>query len=164
MDRTLAAILRPRSIAVVGASRQETSIGREILHNLIDGGFTGPIYPVNPNASSIHSIKCYPSLRDVPDPVDLAIGELRVKRQRDGSLADVGGRRKGVARVAEFFSVVAERVDSAVDGLKLLAQGKEINFDGASGPCDFNEIGDILDTKFRYEQAEKGKFKLLKIA
>jgi ABC-type branched-subunit amino acid transport system substrate-binding protein len=56
------------------------------------------------------------------------------------------------------------RVDSAVDGLKLLAQGKEINFDGASGPCDFNEIGDILDTKFRYEQADKGKFRLLKIA
>lgn len=56
------------------------------------------------------------------------------------------------------------RVDSAVDGLKLLAQGKEINFDGASGPCDFNEIGDILATKFRYEQADRGKFKLLKIA
>jgi len=55
------------------------------------------------------------------------------------------------------------RVDSAAEGLRLLAQGREINFDGASGPCDFNEIGDILDTKFRYEQAEKGRFKLLKI-
>ena len=55
------------------------------------------------------------------------------------------------------------RVDSAAEGLRLLAQGKEINFDGASGPCDFNEIGDIVDTKFRYEQAEKGRFKLLKI-
>src|SRR3989441_3899112 len=73
MDRTLSAILRPRSIAVVGASRHETSIGREILHNLIEYGFSGPIYPVNPNASSIHSIKCYPSLRDIPDPVDLAV-------------------------------------------------------------------------------------------
>src|SRR2546422_575297 len=73
MDRTLSAILRPRSIAVVGASRHETSIGREILHNLIEYGFSGPIYPVNPNASSIHSTKCYPSLRDIPDPVDLAV-------------------------------------------------------------------------------------------
>src|SRR5437867_8593464 len=73
VDRTLSAILRPRSIAVVGASRHETSIGREILHNLIEYGFSGPIYPVNPNASSIHSIKCYPSLRDIPDPVDLAV-------------------------------------------------------------------------------------------
>jgi branched-chain amino acid transport system substrate-binding protein len=56
------------------------------------------------------------------------------------------------------------KVESAVDGLKLLAQGKEVNYEGASGPCEFTEIGDILDTKFRYEQAEKGKFKLLKIA
>ena len=56
------------------------------------------------------------------------------------------------------------KVESAADGLKLLAQGKAINFDGASGPCEFTETGDILDTKFRYEQAEKGKFKLLRIA
>jgi len=56
------------------------------------------------------------------------------------------------------------KVDSAVDGLKLLAQNKDINYEGASGPCDFTESGDILDTKFRYEQAEKGKLKLLKIA
>jgi branched-chain amino acid transport system substrate-binding protein len=56
------------------------------------------------------------------------------------------------------------KVDSAVEGLKLLAQGKEINYEGASGPCDFTETGDIIDTKFRYEQVEKGKLKLLRIA
>lgn len=56
------------------------------------------------------------------------------------------------------------KVDNAVDGLKLLAQGKEVNYEGASGPCDFTETGDIIDTKFRYEQAEKGKLKLLRIA
>ncbi len=55
------------------------------------------------------------------------------------------------------------KVDNAVDGLKLLGQGKEINYEGASGPCDFTETGDIIDTKFRYEQAEKGKLKLLRI-
>jgi acetyl coenzyme A synthetase (ADP forming)-like protein len=66
-------LFRPRSIAVVGASREKQTIGREILHNLIDYGFTGPVYPVNPKASSIHSIRCYPALRDVPPPVDLAI-------------------------------------------------------------------------------------------
>jgi branched-chain amino acid transport system substrate-binding protein len=56
------------------------------------------------------------------------------------------------------------KVDNAVDGLKLLGQGKDINYEGASGPCDFTETGDIIDTKFRYEQAEKGKLKLLRIA
>jgi branched-chain amino acid transport system substrate-binding protein len=55
------------------------------------------------------------------------------------------------------------KVESAVEGLRLLAQGTAINYDGASGPCDFTDIGDILDTKFRYERAEKGKFTLLKI-
>jgi branched-chain amino acid transport system substrate-binding protein len=83
------------------------------------------------------------------------------------AIAHAKGESTGTAirdHVRKISQGGGARVDSAVDGLKRLAQGKEINFDGASGPCDFNEIGDILDTKFRYEQAEKGKFKLLKIA
>jgi branched-chain amino acid transport system substrate-binding protein len=55
------------------------------------------------------------------------------------------------------------KVDNAVDGLKLLAQGKEINFEGASGPCDFTDTGDIIDCKIRYDLAEKGAFKLVKL-
>jgi ABC-type branched-subunit amino acid transport system substrate-binding protein len=55
------------------------------------------------------------------------------------------------------------KVDSAVEGLKLLAQGKEINYEGASGPCDFTETGDIIDCKIRYDVAEKGAFKLVKL-
>jgi branched-chain amino acid transport system substrate-binding protein len=55
------------------------------------------------------------------------------------------------------------KVDNAVEGLKLLAQGKEINYEGASGPCDFTDTGDILDCKIRYDQAEKGKFKQVTI-
>jgi branched-chain amino acid transport system substrate-binding protein len=56
------------------------------------------------------------------------------------------------------------RVYSAVEGLKLLSQGKEINYEGASGPCDFTDIGDILDCKFRYNKVSGGKFVLLKVA
>lgn len=55
------------------------------------------------------------------------------------------------------------KVDNAVDGLKLLAQGKEINYEGASGPCDFTETGDIIDCKIRYDVAQKGAFKLVKL-
>jgi branched-chain amino acid transport system substrate-binding protein len=55
------------------------------------------------------------------------------------------------------------KVDSAVEGLKLLAQGKEINYEGASGPCDFTDIGDILDCKIRFDQAQGAKFKLVKM-
>jgi branched-chain amino acid transport system substrate-binding protein len=56
------------------------------------------------------------------------------------------------------------KVYSAVEGLKLLSQGKEINYEGASGPCDFTDIGDILDCKFRYNKVSGGKFVLLKVA
>jgi branched-chain amino acid transport system substrate-binding protein len=55
------------------------------------------------------------------------------------------------------------KVPSAVEGLKLLAQGKEIDYDGASGPCEFNEIGDILDCRFRYSRIVKGKITFLKV-
>lgn len=56
-----------------------------------------------------------------------------------------------------------QKVYSAVEGLKLLAEGKDINYEGASGPCDFNEVGDITTCRFRYTQVKKGKLEFLKI-
>ncbi len=73
-ERTsLDVIFRPKSIAVVGVSRKRGSIGREILRNLMDSGFEGPVYPVNPGATVVRSMKCYPRVSAIPDPVDLAI-------------------------------------------------------------------------------------------
>ena len=56
-----------------------------------------------------------------------------------------------------------QKIDSAVEGLKLLGQGKAINYEGASGPCDFTDAGDILDCKIRFDQAQQGKFKFVKM-
>jgi ABC-type branched-subunit amino acid transport system substrate-binding protein len=70
------------------------------------------------------------------------------------------GIRDSVRKISQGSGA---RVYSAVEGLKLLSQGKEINYDGASGPCEFNEIGDILDCKFRYSQIVKGKIAFLKV-
>jgi acyl-CoA synthetase (NDP forming) len=71
--RALDPIFSPRSIAVVGASRRRDSIGFALLHNLLVNEFNCAIYPVNPHAESVHSLKCYPSLAAIPDPVDLAM-------------------------------------------------------------------------------------------
>ncbi len=73
MPNALDAIFKPRSIAVIGASRSPSTIGHQILSNLIDYGYTGAVYPINPKAASIHSIKAYPSIGAVPDAVDLAV-------------------------------------------------------------------------------------------
>lgn len=55
------------------------------------------------------------------------------------------------------------KVYSAVEGLKALAEGKEINYEGASGPCDFTDIGDISGCRFRYMKVTKGKLEFLKL-
>ncbi len=69
---SLLPILYPASIAVIGASRDDSSIGGRLFRNLLLRGFTGPIYPVNPSTPFVHSVKAYPSVLDIPDPVDLA--------------------------------------------------------------------------------------------
>jgi len=69
---TLDGLFRPRSIAVIGASRRKGAIGFEITRNLINYEFPGAVYPVNPNAQTVHSIRCHPSVLAIQDDVDLA--------------------------------------------------------------------------------------------
>lgn len=69
----LDALLRPRSIAVVGASRTPNTIGHQILSNLLRHGYTGAVYPVNPTAHAVHSIRAYASVSAIPETVDLAV-------------------------------------------------------------------------------------------
>ncbi|HLT57942.1 MAG: GNAT family N-acetyltransferase [Limnochordales bacterium] len=63
----------PRSVAVIGASRDPASIGYQVLANLILSHYQGPVYPVNPNAPYVMSVPAYPTVLDIPGPVDLAV-------------------------------------------------------------------------------------------
>ncbi|MFZ2055305.1 MAG: acetate--CoA ligase family protein [Candidatus Aminicenantales bacterium] len=69
----LDSLFYPRSIAVIGASRRPGSVGHSLLANLLMNRYQGIIYPVNPNASSVLSIKCYPRVLEISDDVDLAV-------------------------------------------------------------------------------------------
>lgn len=95
-------ILKPQSVAVIGASRRPDSIGWLIVDNLIKHGFRGPVYPINPAASSIHSIRAYPSIGAVPDQVDLAVV---------------------VVPAEKVIGVVKECVDAGVKGLVVISAG-----------------------------------------
>ena len=71
---SVARLLNPKSVAVVGASPRDGSIGNALVRNLLDGaGFAGVIYPVNPNVASIRGLRAYPSITAIPDPVDLVV-------------------------------------------------------------------------------------------
>ncbi|RLI26827.1 CoA-binding protein [Candidatus Bathyarchaeota archaeon] len=66
-------ILSPESIAVIGASRRSGAVGNRIVKNILESGFKGPVYPINPKADKIHGLKCYPSVLKVEGDVDLAV-------------------------------------------------------------------------------------------
>ena len=70
---SLRPLLRPRSVAVVGPSRRGGTLGRAILRNIVTGGFTGPVYAVNPHARTMEGVPCVASVDDLPGPVDLAV-------------------------------------------------------------------------------------------
>jgi len=63
----------PESVAVIGASRQPGKVGHDILANLVKGGFSGAIIPINPSGGTLFDLKVYPSLREYPGTVDQAI-------------------------------------------------------------------------------------------
>ena len=77
MDLGLNSIFFPRSIAVVGASTEQLSLGHHILNNIIKGGFQGKLYPVNPHTKEILGLKAYPNVNDIPDSVDLVMVTVR---------------------------------------------------------------------------------------
>ncbi|MCX8202645.1 MAG: CoA-binding protein [Candidatus Micrarchaeota archaeon] len=73
MMRDLKKMFEPESIAVIGASREPNKIGHVILKNLVEGGFSGQVYPVNPSAEIILYQHAFASVKDIPSQVDLAI-------------------------------------------------------------------------------------------
>jgi acetyltransferase len=67
----LASLFRPKKVAVIGASSKELSIGNRVIKNLIDFGFTGEVFPVNPKAQEIRGIKAFKSITECPDDIDV---------------------------------------------------------------------------------------------
>jgi len=76
---TLESIFRPQSVAVIGASTAPGKLGHDILANLKNGGFPGPLYPINPKADEILSLRVYKSIAETPKPADLAVVVIPAK-------------------------------------------------------------------------------------
>ncbi|HIH97992.1 MAG TPA: acetyl CoA synthetase [Thermoplasmata archaeon] len=102
-------IFNPKSIAVVGASRHPEKIGYRCLRNLIEGGFEGDIFPVNPNAREIFGIECYSDLSKVPQPVDLALIVLPAEMCEKAIKSCIEKLVNGIAVVSSGFSEVGKK-------------------------------------------------------
>jgi acetyl coenzyme A synthetase (ADP forming)-like protein len=100
----LQAFFVPRAIAVVGASRRRGTIGGELFHNLLDYGFAGPVYAINP-AAVVQSVPAYPDVEAVPGPIDLAV--VAVPAPDVASVAEQCARR-GVRALVVISAGFAE--------------------------------------------------------
>ncbi|GAA2913591.1 acetate--CoA ligase family protein [Streptosporangium fragile] len=98
-------IFKPRSVAVIGASGETGKIGNSVMRNLINGGYRGHIYPINPKAPEILGLPAYPGIADVPGEVDVAVFAIPA-RLVPGALEEAG--RKGVAGAIMIPSGFAE--------------------------------------------------------
>ncbi len=107
--RSIQRLLTPRSVAVVGASRSPDKVGRTLVHNLVDGGFAGRVYAVNPGAAAaVAGVPAYPSVRDVPGDVDLAVVAVPAAAVPDVVLDCAAKSVKGLVVVSAGFAESGE--------------------------------------------------------
>ncbi|MEV6030169.1 acetate--CoA ligase family protein [Nonomuraea sp. NPDC052116] len=103
--RQMTRIFKPRSVAVIGASAETGKIGNSVMRNLINGGYQGQIFPINPKADEIMGLTAYKSISDVPGDVDVAVFAIPAKFVAP-ALEETG--RKGVAGAIMIPSGFAE--------------------------------------------------------
>ncbi|MEO3890231.1 GNAT family N-acetyltransferase [Nonomuraea sp. B5E05] len=118
--RSIARLLTPGSVAVIGASREPGGVGQSVLRNLLAAGFTGPVYPVHREVRAVHGVRAYPSVTAIDDEVDLAV----------------------VAVPAEsVLDVVEECAEKGVHGLVVVSSG--FGETGARGRARQDELARI---------------------
>ena len=118
--RNLNKIFKPQSIAVVGASEREGSVGYVIFNNLIGSGYNGVVYPINPKRESIQGVHAYPSVADLPKKVDLAV--ICTPAPTVPSVLEECGKAgiKGIIIISAGFAEMGE------EGKKVMEQIDEI--------------------------------------
>ena len=94
----------PRAVAVIGASRQRGTIGGEVFHNLLEYGFKGPVYPVNPAANEIENVRAYASVEAIQGPVDLAVIVVPAARVIEVAAACARKNVKALVVISAGFS------------------------------------------------------------
>ncbi len=90
--RAMNRIMKPDAVAVIGASAEEGKIGNSVMKNLINGGYQGKIYPINPSADEIMGRKAYKSVKDVPGDIDVAVFAIPAKFVA-AALTEVGEKK-----------------------------------------------------------------------
>jgi len=101
---SLVPLLEPRTVAVVGASRDPSAMGSLIFRGILRGNFSGTVYPVNNQTISVHGVRAYPSLRDVPERADLVVVAVPASKVLEVAEEALHSGTKGLLVVTSGFA------------------------------------------------------------
>jgi len=119
---SLEPIFRPRAVAVIGASRRPGAPGHELFRHLLAGGFAGAVYPVNPAASAVASVRAYPTVAAIPEPVDLAVIAVPAPAVLEAARACLDAGVRGLVVVSAGFTEVGDEGRRRQDALVRLCR------------------------------------------
>jgi len=146
------AIFSPKSVAVIGASTKPGKVGHDIFVNILMGGFTGTLYPVNPRARSIACVQAYPSVTDIPEDVDLAMIILPAKAALVAVQQSIEKGVKGIVIVSAGFREVGNEGREIEDEIVALCKEAKVrlvgpNCLGVINPSDLVKLNASFSTR-----------------
>ncbi len=154
----LDAIFAPSSIAVIGASTTPGKVGHDIFLNILRGGFKGVIYPVNPRARAVASVKAYQSILDIPDEVDLSFIILPPKLALNAVKESIEKGAKGIVIVSAGFREVGGEGAEIEDKIAKICKEAKVRLVGPNCLGVINPIQDVqLNASFARRMPAPGK-------
>lgn len=151
-------VFRPQSVAVIGAARDRRGVGRQIFDNLLATGFRGPVYPVNPTAREVGSVRAYASVLEIPDPIDLAI--IAVPAEAALTTVEECGRKgvKGLVIITAGFRETGAEGTAREERLSMLLQEYGMRAIGPNCMGVLNTSPDVrLNATFSPTRVKHGK-------
>ncbi len=129
---SLVPLLRPRVVAVAGASRDESAAGNMLFRHILGSRFTGTVYPVNPQATSVRGVRAYPFLTDLPERVDLAVIAVPAEAVQEVAENALDAGARGLVVVAAGFAEEGEEGAERQRRLVELVRGRGARLIGPS--------------------------------
>ena len=155
-------IFCPKSVAIIGASRRPESVGQAIFRNILLNNYRGILYPVNPKAEGILGVKCYPSVLDIPDKIDLAV--IIIPREVVPKVLEECGEKgvKGAVIISAGFKEVGGRGVKLEEKVKRIVKKHHISLVGPNCLGVINTDPEVsLNASFARSIPKKGNIAFL---
>ena len=150
----------PKTVAVIGASRDPKKVGHCIFRNFVQSRYKNRVYPVNPNAKKILGIKCYPSVKAIKEPVDLAVIAVSASIVPKVTKECVEKVVKGIIVITSGFSEIGEEGKKREEQIKKVLKGSKTRLIGVNclGVYDpYSEINTLFMPEFKIKLPKKGE-------